>query len=113
MRIESEDRIAELEAAKDNAYAERNKVVAALAKMAMYLGWPVVVDKTAIEGWEPEWHNCLYIESPQGQLSWHFHDSEMYLLSNLPHTDRDRAFSRGWDGHTTEEKYQRLENLNV
>jgi hypothetical protein len=43
----------------DAAYTERNRLVALLASM-----FPSVVDQTAIEGWDPEWHNCVYIDFP-------------------------------------------------
>lgn len=107
---QSRTELEQKEIAKNGAYAERNKVVAAFAKMALVFGWPVVVTNTAIEGWEPEWHNCLYIETPHGQLSWHFHDSEMGLLATFPNTE-NRHYARGWDGHTTDEKYERLAKL--
>lgn len=91
-----------VEEAKDNAYAERNKVVIALAHLAQQQGCRVGLDRTAIEGWEPEWHNCLYIDLPTGQVSWHFHDRELPQLADIG------AYPGQWDGHTTEEKYERL-----
>jgi hypothetical protein len=48
----------ELRALKDAAYEERNRVVALVARMALALGYSAGVARTAIEGWEPEWHNC-------------------------------------------------------
>lgn len=84
----------------DNAYEERNRLVALLAAF-----YPAVVDKTAIEGWDPSWHNCVYIDTMEGQLSWHFHDRESELFAHIP---RGKA---EWDGHTTEEKYHRIERL--
>src|SRR4051812_39357521 len=50
---------------KASAYEERNRVVAALAHE-----FPAGIRKTAIEGWDPEWHNCVFIDTPAGQLSW-------------------------------------------
>jgi len=93
-------KINELEAQKNGAYEERNRVVAALARH-----YPSGVAKTAIEGWNPEWHNCVYIDTPEGQLSWHFHDSQAHLFQQLP------PYDKPWDGHTTPEKYERLEAL--
>lgn len=78
----------------DAAYTERNRLVALLASM-----YPSVVDKTAIEGWDPEWHNCVYIQFPWGQASWHFSTADAHLFEHLP------VGSWGWDGHTTEKKY--------
>jgi hypothetical protein len=60
------------------------------------------VKKTAIPGWDEAWHGCIYIDLPTGQASWHFHDSEAHLFAHLPPYDGE------WDGHTTEEKYERM-----
>lgn len=90
----------EMEARKDAAYLERNQVVAALAK-----AFPSGVARTAIEGWSEDWHGCVYIDLPTGQASWHFHDSQAYLFEGLP------AYTKPWDGHSTEEKYARLAAL--
>jgi hypothetical protein len=87
----------EMEARKDAAYLERNQVVAALAKC-----FPSGVAKTAIEGWSEDWHNCVYVDLPTGQASWHFHDSHAHLFADLP------WYGGFWDGHTTDEKYARL-----
>lgn len=94
---------AELEAMrgrKDAAYEERNKVVAALARV-----FPSGVARTAIEGWSDDWHGCVYIDLPSGQVSWHFHDSQAHLFDGLP------PYGRSWDGHDTPEKYRRVAAL--
>jgi hypothetical protein len=93
--------IAGLRTQKDAAYLERNQVVAALAKC-----FPSGVARTAIEGWSPEWHPCVYIDLPTGQASWHFHETRhAHLFAGLP------PYSKPWDGHDTPEKYRRLEQL--
>lgn len=95
---------------KDQAYAERNKVVAAIGHMINAMSWTMDTkagiakhpeeDKT----WESDWKTILVINSSLfGQMSWHFHDSEIYLLDGLPTLENYK-----WDGHTTEEKYRRL-----
>lgn len=94
------DELAAMEARKDAAYYERNQVVAALAKC-----FPSGVARTAIEGWSEDWHGCVYIDLPTGQASWHFHDSQAHLFDGLP------PYSGKWDGHTTEEKYERLARI--
>jgi hypothetical protein len=86
----------------DQAYYERNKLVRFLASL-----FPAGIAKTDIPGWEPEWHNCVYIDTPEGQLSWHYHDEEAHLFSALP------PYEKPWDGHSTLEKYLRLERLTV
>jgi hypothetical protein len=94
---EAADRIEALEKARDGAYTERNRLVAFLASI-----YPSGVKKTAIPGWDEAWHGCVYIDLPVGQASWHFHDSEAHLFANLP------PYEGEWDGHTTEEKYERI-----
>ena len=89
-----------MEIRKDDAYHERNKVVAALARL-----FPSGLGKTDIPGWSEDWHNCVYIDTPVGQMSWHFHDSQMCLFEDLP------KYSKAYDGHTTLEKYDRLAKL--
>jgi hypothetical protein len=87
--------IEELEASRDGAYLERNKLVGLLASL-----YPSGIKRTEIEGWDPAWHNCVYIDFPWGQASWHYHDREAELFEHLP------AYKGTWDGHTTEQKYR-------
>jgi hypothetical protein len=94
------DHYAEMEAQKDAAYLERNKVVAALASV-----FPSGIARTAIEGWSDDWHGCVYIDLPTGQASWHYHDSQAHLFEHLP------VYTGKWDGHDTEEKYRRVLSL--
>ena len=86
---------------KDGAYEERNRVVAAIASM-----FPSGTKITAIEGWDPEWHGCVYIDLPTGQVSWHYHDDQAHLFAGLP------PYEGEWDGHDTPEKYRRLAALS-
>lgn len=95
---------------KNQAYAERNKVVAALAHLINDLsvfvqGFDVKIaqhdpnDKI----WDSDWRTILVLTINGKQMTWHFHDSEKYLLEGLqPSVDYK------WDGHSTEEKYKRL-----
>lgn len=82
---------------KDEAYHERNQCVAALARL-----FPSGIARTDIPGWLPEWHGCVYIDLPTGQVSWHYHDREAHLFAGLP------VYDKPWDGHDTPEKYRRL-----
>ena len=91
-----------LRAAKDGAYLERNQCVSALSKL-----FPATVSRTAIEGWSEDWHGCVYIDLPTGQVSWHFHDSQTRLFAHLP-----SGFVK-WDGHDTPEKYRRLAAIDA
>lgn len=92
---------------KDGAYLERNQVVALAGKLLLHLGSPVGLKKTPIEGWSPEWHNCVYMELPTGQISWHFHDDDAPLFEGFPEWEAE------WDGHTTDEKYERIKALGL
>ena len=94
---EAADRIEKLETARDAVYTERNRLVAFIASI-----YPSGVKKTAIPGWDEAWHNCVYIDLPVGQASWHYHNDETHLFAHLP------PYESEWDGHTTEEKYERL-----
>jgi hypothetical protein len=82
---------------KDAAYTERNRVVTALARL-----FPSGTRRTDIPGWSEDWHGCVYIDLPTGQVSWHYHDSQAPLFADLP------PYRGEWDGHTTELKYERL-----
>jgi len=98
-------RIAELTKQKDGAYSERNQCVALIARMALKLGWLAGTGRhpDLDTAWEDDWRTILFINIPDvGQVSWHFHDSERHLLTGLP------EYPTGWDGHSTEEKYRRV-----
>lgn len=91
------DEIERLREALNGAYTERNCVVALLASV-----FPSGLKKTYIPDWDEEWNGCVYVDLPTGQASWHFHDREAHLFSHLP------PYEKEWDGHTTEEKYDRI-----
>ena len=91
-----------LRARKDGAYEERNRVVAALATC-----FPSGVCQTNIPGWKDDWHGCVYIDLPTGQVSWHFHDSQAHLFAHL------KPYKGDWDGHDTDEKYRRVATLTA
>lgn len=105
-RAYSEEKYEAMRARKDAAYKERNRVVAAFAFMAAAMGWRVGIRPTKIDGWSADWHGCVWIDSPAGQMSWHYHDSHAGLFADLPVYDGPE-----WDGHTTPEKYERLAGL--
>ena len=97
MRDRIEDLTAErdrLREAKDQAYLERNHLVALLAGM-----FPSGLKRTDIPGWDAEWHGAVYIDFPWGQASWHYHDSQAHLFAHLP------PYPGEWGGHTTDHKY--------
>lgn len=90
---------------KNNAYAERNKLVSLISKV-----FPSSLGKHEANdpSWDKEWTNIVYVKLPTGQCSWHIHDSELHLFSHLK---LDTLIK--WDGHSTEEKYKRIQNYEV
>jgi hypothetical protein len=122
--VNHHDAVIELEAvtvAKDNAYHERNMLVAALSRL-----FPASLERHPDDDteWDDDWRWIVFIELPNGVdwdkekgrftgaryhvASWHIHDSELGLFDHLP-----RLSGRfKWDGHTTEEKYERLKLIN-
>lgn len=84
---------------RDKVYAERNKLVCALSKL-----WPAHLAQhpASDTSWDPNWRNIVCIHSPVGQLCWHIMDSELPMFEHLALKAND------WDGHTTEQKYERL-----
>jgi len=101
----AQENVGKVTATKDAAYHERDQVVAALAALASTSGWPVWL-ATHVGPWEDDWRNIVFIGTPYGQVSWHYHDSERDLFS-MHKTDE----SKSWDGHSTAEKYERLSRL--
>jgi hypothetical protein len=91
----------ELVAAKNNAYHERDQLVALLA--AIYPSWMGYHEGE----WEDDWRNIVYIQTREGQLSWHIHDSELPLFAHVsPGTGQ-------WDRHTTERIRKLVEELST
>lgn len=83
-----------------NIYRERAFLVAHLASI-----YPSYICYDDPE--EPEWP-VIYIETPEGQMSWHLSGDDLDLFD---HAWGKRPMS--WDGHTTEEKYERLRALTL
>lgn len=97
----TDDALHDLVAQKDNAYAERDKCLVLAALMAQRLGLKVGIgiDQKAESS---EWASILFIDLPAGQVSWHIHESEASMFYFVG------AYDGAWDGHTTDEKYQRV-----
>lgn len=83
----------------DSVYRERAHLVAHLA--ALY------PSAFGVDPAEPDWA-VLYVQTPEGQLSWHISSDDMDLF---PHVSPVHHVT--WDGHTTEEKYARLDALTA
>ena len=102
---------------KDQAYWERNQLILALSKL--YPSW-MELHPLEDENWDKDWRHIVIIlitafngveiqgrklTTPE-QLTWHIHDSEVPYFSHL-----ELKSGNSWDGHTTEEKYERLLRL--
>lgn len=86
----------------DAAYRERAHLVAHLASLyPSHIGYN---DPSA-----PDWA-LVTIEAPGGQMTWHVAPGDMDLFGHVQPTNR---ICRGWDGHTTDEKYERLRFLTA
>lgn len=92
---------------KDTAYSECNKLVAFIARL-----YPAHLKRHPSEDveWDDEWRDIVCIHSPAGQLTWHIHDTELEQFGFL-NRKPDLFENCEWDGHTTEEKYNRLAQL--
>lgn len=101
---ELERKLIEMGVQKDGAYAERNRCVIGLCKLAMALGFQAGIGEhdPDDESWEDEWRTVVFIDLPAGQVSWHIHDSERGLFEFLP------PYVGSWDGHDTATKYHRV-----
>ncbi len=100
--VELKNEIQQLKKQKRAVYTERNRLVAFIASM-----FPSGIKETDIPGWDKEWHGCVYIDLPNGQASWHYHESQANMFAHLPRYEGE------WDGHTTEEKYNRIAALEL
>ena len=92
-------RIKELEGSKDVAYKERNRLVLFLARCFPSHRCRHPESDTS---WERDWMNIICVHGPAGQMAWHIHDSELPMFEHL------RLEESHWDGHTADEKYERL-----
>lgn len=100
----------EQHASKNQAYTERNHLVAFLSCLyPSHLSRHDEDDET----WDREWLSivCVHAYMPEStdviQMTWHIHDSHLPLFFHLR---LDPTCT--WDGHTTDEKYARLERLS-
>lgn len=84
---------------RDKAYRERAHLVALLAAL-----YPAEMrDAPDTPGW-----SIVYVTTPTGQMSWHLSYADAAdLFEHVP------VAAAEWDGHTTMEKYQRLDALTV
>jgi hypothetical protein len=86
-------------------YRERSQMIAFLACQ-----YPAVI--CANDPNEPNWP-VIYLKTPAGQLSWHLSRTDLDLFGHVPQVDPGDPAAPEWDGHTVEEKYERLAALGL
>jgi hypothetical protein len=89
----------------DSVYTERNLCVALIAQYAPWFGHKIGLKRHVGAKFDDEWQTVLFIDLPTGQVSWHLHERE---LVNFPDVG---VYDGEWDGHTTEEKYERVKKF--
>jgi hypothetical protein len=90
----------------DSVYRERAHLVAYLAALH-----PSALVRGADPA-EPDWP-VLFVDLPTGQACWHISPDDMDLFKHVPTWDAGSISDRIWDGHTTDEKYARLDALTA
>jgi len=86
----------------DHAYRERAHLVALLAAMT-----PEAVIAPALDVDEPAW-KIAYLTIGSRQCSWHIAPRDAELFVHVEHVQADDPRAQ-WDGHTTIEKYDRIQ----
>lgn len=92
-------------AERDGAYRERAQLTAWLAALHR----AVLAPAPDID--EPGWQ-ILYLTVADQQLSWHIHPRDAELFRHVEQVAADDPRAQ-WDGHTTAEKYQRIQALTA
>jgi hypothetical protein len=96
-------RAQQAEAERDGAYRERAHLLAWLTTH-----YPAVM-APALDLDEAGWW-LLYITAPTGQLSWHISPRDAGLLTHVQRVEPNDPRVK-WDGHATEQKYERVMTL--
>lgn len=81
----------ETQARINRAYSERAYCAAALARMALANGYKAGTGLDSSEN-DPEWRVVLYVDTPNGQVSWHVSPNDQWVLEGLP------EYGAEWDG---------------
>lgn len=89
--------IENLEHVRNHTQRELVHVVALLSRL-----YPSGTKPTELEFLPEDGRGCVYIDLPTGQASFHYHDRYAHLFADLP------AYEGVWDGHSNEDKYERL-----
>ncbi|MFE9834095.1 hypothetical protein ACFYP4_02930 [Streptomyces sp. NPDC005551] len=86
----------------DEVYRERAQLVAFIAHLfPSYMTLSLDLD-------QPDWWT-VFIYAGTKQLSWHIAPGDVELFSHVRKVHPNAPFVQ-WDGHTTPEKYQRMQD---
>ena len=85
---EAIEEIARLRGKVDAVYSERNRLAAALARMALAAGFSA---GKGVDPDETKWP-VVYVDTPNGQVSWHIAEADAHVLKGLP------QYGKQWDG---------------
>ncbi|MFI8300027.1 hypothetical protein ACIGCZ_29285 [Streptomyces nigra] len=98
------DQIADLTKERDGAYRERAQLLAWLA--ALHPSTAVITQSPDVDedGWQ-----LLYLVAGGWQMSWHVHPRDSDLFKHVTVVDVTDPRAQ-WDGHGTEQKYERMRN---
>jgi hypothetical protein len=101
--IVSQDReIQNLIDSRSDVYFERAMLLSALSKV-----FSSHLDHHKGKGWEDDYRTIVCIHFPTGQGTWHIHDTQVPFFNHLKY----QVGETHWDGHTTQEKYERLNRM--
>lgn len=106
---ETKEAWAEANESRNGAYMERAKVLRMALAVDLTRIFHSVVMTPAMDVQEPGWW-IIFLHSESGQMSWHLSPEQAELfdfVERVKPTD-PRAV---WDNHTTEQKYQRIDDL--
>lgn len=98
----AQDRAVAYEHITQLVYTERARLVAFLAS--------VYPSRIGPDPKDPAWF-VVTVDTPVGQMCWHVSDADRLERHLFDHVTPEVPSDEPWDGHTTEDKYQRLEQL--
>ncbi|WP_043256139.1 hypothetical protein [Streptomyces sp. Tu6071] len=102
--VDEAEMVRALDAVVGAPYRERARLLALLAAMT-----PGAVLAPAPDVEEPGWQ-ILFLTIGGQQCSWHISPADADLFAHVEHVPADEPRAQ-WDGHTTEEKYERIAEL--
>jgi len=91
----------------ERVYVDRNLCVALLLRMCAANRWQVGTCQSPRPA--PGFSRIALIETPEGQIGWHFPDADQPLFATLDEVFGE--FSKEFDGHHHDEKFARMRTI--